>query len=202
MIALALKWALCTATKCWLHCLCTSSDNWICNAARACSSYYNTLRVEGHFLFSLERGWDAYSVVSGLGLRLLLLPSSPTPLKYLLFGHGMEGCLVLSSWHCYYHSSECPFVWRLRRLNDNLHSILVGLLYWNYYLCVITDPGGVPNTYVRALYRVSSLHGFSSLLGLVSWAWIKWRLRSEASHWQSEILSDLCQVQASESPSL
>lgn len=29
-------------------------------------------------------------------------------------------------------------------------SILVGLLYWNYFMTVVTDPGSVPKLWVRA----------------------------------------------------
>jgi palmitoyltransferase ZDHHC6 len=29
-------------------------------------------------------------------------------------------------------------------------SILVGLLYWNYFMSVVTDPGGVPHSWVRS----------------------------------------------------
>ncbi len=27
----------------------------------------------------------------------------------------------------------------------NMTSLLVGMLFWNYFLCVYTDPGGVPD---------------------------------------------------------
>ena len=30
-------------------------------------------------------------------------------------------------------------------------SVLIGMLYWNYYLCVTTDPGRVPDGWVRRL---------------------------------------------------
>ena len=32
-------------------------------------------------------------------------------------------------------------------------NILLGLVFWNYYLCLTTDPGGVPNNWVRSSNR-------------------------------------------------
>lgn len=34
-------------------------------------------------------------------------------------------------------------------LTDALCSVLLGMLLWNYYLCVMTDPGQVPRNWVR-----------------------------------------------------
>lgn len=49
-------------------------------------------------------------------------------------------------------------MFRAALLSDRECSILVGLLLWNYRLCVITDPGGVPSTWVRALLGPEEHH--------------------------------------------
>ena len=40
-----------------------------------------------------------------------------------------------------------------------LVSILVAMLLWNYYLCVVTDPGRVPSSWVRFISHISRQSG-------------------------------------------
>src|SRR4051812_41888197 len=42
-------------------------------------------------------------------------------------------------------------------VNPFRFSVFVGLLLWNYFLCVYTDPGHVPDGYVRFAYLLGFL---------------------------------------------
>ena len=45
---------------------------------------------------------------------------------------------------CYSLSSESESLLKLGNFAYIWLSVLIGMLYWNYFLTVVTDPGGVP----------------------------------------------------------
>ncbi len=72
-------------------------------------------------------------------------------LKFLSYGPGTAVNSLLSSSTCSYPSSTAPTgpFTPFRSTHEPLQSILVGILLYNYYLCVVTDPGDVPHSWVR-----------------------------------------------------
>ena len=72
--------------------------------------------------------WPWYGRVFSVELIELLLP-----FKYVLFSYRIDSSLILVT------------------------SILVGLLLWNYRLCVITNPGQVPPTWVCQRFVITRL---------------------------------------------
>ena len=90
-------------------------------------------------------------------LQLALYASYLIPLKFSSYGPGMAVNSRWSSSPCSSHSSmssAIPLV-PCCNIHETFNSILVGILLYNYYLCVTTDPGGVPDGWVR--------HGPSSM---------------------------------------
>jgi hypothetical protein len=94
-------------------------------------------------------------VVSWVEYLSLLQPplysSYRIPLNYLSYGPGTAVNSQLSFSPCSYLSSmipTSPFT-PCRSTHVAFPSILVGILLYNYYLCVVTDPGVVPHNWVR-----------------------------------------------------
>jgi len=79
--------------------------------------------------------------------------------------HHILGMAVnFQSTFCFSDRSSKPLIVRPKHIPYvYYYSILVGLLYWNYHLCVRTDPGGVPDGWV-------SFGAVASEYALTSWA--------------------------------
>lgn len=83
--------------------------------------------------------------------------------------------------------------------NFVLDSILVGLLLWNYYLCVVTDPGQVPEFWVSL--PSSDAAGHPSNL-LPETRYYLGRVRSKETDRWAAVLSDVREIQTTKSTSL
>jgi hypothetical protein len=71
-------------------------------------------------------------------------------------------------------SSSPELLWLLGPFN-----ILLGVLYWNYYLCWTTDPGRVPSDWVSSIPTGSSSEELMGLEGRLLigpiWTGDRWR---------------------------
>lgn len=80
-----------------------------------------------------------------------LYASYRIPLKFLSYGLGTAVSSRLSSWLCLFPSSTTPAIIfeSCCSTHEAFESILVGILLYNYYLCITTNPGVVPQNWVR-----------------------------------------------------
>jgi hypothetical protein len=98
---------------------------------------------------------EAPWVVSWVDYLLLLRRPSYSsyriPLNFLSYGLGTAVNSRLNSWPCSFLSSTTPAIpfARCCGTHEPFESILVGILLYNYYLCITTDPGVVPHNWVR-----------------------------------------------------
>lgn len=85
--------------------------------------------------------------------------------------------------------------------HEPFESILVGILLYNYYLCVTTDPGVVPHNWVR---RALTLNGHSLLMRAHSGTRIRRRgwLRGQEAVWCPKALSHMQDIQTTARTSL
>ena len=72
------------------------------------------------------------------------------------------------------------------------------MLLWNYYLCIVTDPGRVPDGWVRLTPLLFPSSDIWSGARLPCWR----GLRSQEAYGRAQTLSELCKIQAPEITSL
>ena len=109
-------------------------------------------------LLQLAASHDDKSIMGRLLGRLfvtfttaLILFISYTPQIFIIWPwYGRELSIELLALLVPFKYDSCnPVCTMLRALMNHFDSILVGILLYNYYLCVTTDPGGVPHNWVR-----------------------------------------------------